>query len=83
MVKENRWDRITDKLKARTDRISGRLSTINKGANPYRQEIVPTKERLMEFAQLTDEDIQMGYGIDEGAMNKYLAEMNELLRSKK
>lgn len=84
MVKENRWDRITDKLKARTERISGRLSMINKGVNPYRQEPVSTEERLWDFSQLSEEDMQMGrQEFGDEAIDAYQNNINELLRRKK
>lgn len=82
-MKENRMDRLQDKLNARVARIGGRISGINKNTNPYRQERIPDEERLDDYAQLTNTDIDFArqeFG-DEGVAN-YLRQMDELMRRK-
>ena len=50
-MRENRLDRLTDKLNKRTSRIMGRLGRINKGVNPYRQEPMSDADRINEYMQ--------------------------------
>lgn len=79
-MKENRMDRLTDKLNARVERIGNRLTKMNKNVNPYRMERIPDKERLYDFATLTDEDIEFARQNFPEDFDNYMQEMNKLMR---
>ena len=82
-MKENKMDRLTDKLNARVARIGGRISKMNKNINPYRMEKIPDEERLYEFANLTEEDINFArQNFPPEVVNEYFGKMEELLRGK-
>lgn len=82
-MKENKMDRLTDKLNARMGRISGRISKENKNINPYRMERIPDEQRLDDYANLTNEDIEFGMQHFPQETPEYLAGMEELLRRQK
>ena len=80
-MKVNRMDRITDLIKTRITRIGGEAHKQFGKTNPYRQEPIPPKEQLLDFAEVTDEDLEMSrqqFGV--APTNKYLENMNKLLR---
>ena len=80
MVRENRMDRITDKLKLRVNRITGSAQKQFKGVNPYRQEPVPDEERIQNYLQTTpDEDAQLRQQFGDESVDKMHASMQELI----
>lgn len=83
MTKENRMDRLQDKLNARVARIGGRISQINKNTNPYRMEKISDEERIYDYAQLSDEDINFArQNFPPEVVSEYFGKMEELLRRK-
>ena len=80
-MKENRLDKITDKLLLRVNRIVATAHKQYKSTNPYRKERIPDKERLYEFSQLTDEDINFArQNFPPEVVNEYFGQMEELRR---
>lgn len=80
-MKENKMDRLTDKLNTRIGRISGRLTKMNKNINPYRQEKIPDEERLYDYAQLSEDDINFArQNFPPEVVEEYFGKMDELLR---
>lgn len=81
-MKENRMDRLTDKLGIRVDRVMGRLGKINKNTNPYRQEPVPDEQRIMDYQEMLDNpDIlqQFEQSMPPDEVQKYHGDMHELI----
>ena len=86
MALENRMDRITDMIKVRVSRIVGEAKKQYKGTNPYRQEPVSAKERIMTYDRLLAnpevmQALEQEVGSD--AMSEHHRVMQELIRRKK
>ena len=80
MVRENRMDRITDKLKLRVNRIIGSAQKQFKGTNPYRQEPVPDEERIQRYLQIDPEmEGQMRQEFGDQLVDKMHFRMQELM----
>ena len=78
-MKENELDRRTDKIKTRLNSVFSKIQSRYGKANPYRMERVPDKERLMDFAQQTPEDIEFGrQQFGDEVIDKYLTQMGNL-----
>ena len=80
-MKENRMDRITDKIKERVGRIVGEAHNQFKGANPYRQEAKSNRERLLEYSQMTPEtEMFLRQGFGDMIVDNYKTKMETLLQ---
>ncbi|KKL45040.1 hypothetical protein LCGC14_2359660 [marine sediment metagenome] len=86
MVKENRFDSVTDKVASRVGRAKAKAHSYFKGTNPYRQKPLSAKEQMMLFAQTDPRVIQAWQNAEDPEArlqaNNYIEEMNKLQRSK-
>ena len=80
-MKLNRWDRITNKLNERTNRIFNRLGSINKGTNLYRQPPVSTEQQLFDYQTLLENpevEQQLRATMGDDYVNQYHATMQQV-----
>jgi len=74
-------DIITDAIKSRVTGITGEAHKQFKGSNPYRQEPVSRKERLLHYADMTPEiEMSMRQEMGDAAVDNYILKMEALLR---
>ena len=87
MVKENRFDSVTDKVASKVGRAKSKIHSKFKGTNPYRQEPLSAKEQMMIFAQTDPEVIQAWQNSEDPnvrmEVNNYIEEMNKLSQRSK
>jgi len=77
---KNRLDKITDKLKTRIGRITLNAQNQFKGVNPYRQEPVSNKERLLKYSEFTpDVEMRSRQDFGDAPVDNYKQKMEQLL----
>lgn len=84
-MRENRMDRITNKLRKRVDRLLGSAHKQFKGTNPYRKERIPDEERIMNYMNLTpdvEQELRGQFG-DEQVEKMHLNMQELITRSKR
>lgn len=79
-MRKNRMDIVTDLIKKRVSLAFGVAQKQFKNTNPYRKEKIPDEERLYDFANLTDSDIEFGMQHFPAGVTNYLKDMDELMR---
>ena len=87
MVRENSFDRVTDKVASKVGRAKAKVHSHFKGTNPYRQEPLSAKEQMMIFAQTDPEVIRAFQNSEDpqvrAQVNNYIEEMNKLSQRSK
>ena len=80
-MRTNRMDIVTDLIKKRMSLAFGVAHTQFKNTNPYRKERIPDEERIYDFAQLSDEDINFArQNFPPEVVNEYFGKMQDLIR---
>lgn len=78
-MKKNRYDRVTDRMLARIERVSDKMTQEFKNTNPYDKEPISEDQQLSEYMAMTpetmDERLQRD-GIE--ATNAWIEEMEDI-----
>ena len=80
-MRTNRMDIVTDLIKKRVGLAFGVAQKQFKNTNPYRKERIPDEERIYDYANLSDEDINFArQNFPPEVVDEYFGKMEELRR---
>jgi len=81
MVEKGIFDRAADEIVRRYGLVKKEIVRRNKGVKPFRMEPVSPKEQLLQFSQMTEEDISMmRQEMGDSALDNYLLDMQDISR---
>ena len=79
MTKKSVPDIATDKILQMREMVKGKLSAEYKGTRPYRQDPIPPREQLYQYAQMTPEIIMsLRQAMGDDVVNEFLGKMQTL-----